>query len=89
VRRVAASHFFEVDYEAGVEDFEREARRMLDFLGLPWDESVPRFHETNRPVRIATVNLLRQSIHRYCAGRWKKHAAQLKALLAALNAAAD
>jgi hypothetical protein len=24
---------------------------MLDFLGLPWNERVPRFHETERPVR--------------------------------------
>ena len=31
------SHFLEVDYEAVVEDVEGQTRRILDFLGLPWD----------------------------------------------------
>ena len=50
-----ASHFLEVDYEAVVEDIEAQTRRMLDFLGLPWNEACLRFHETARPVRTASV----------------------------------
>jgi hypothetical protein len=80
-----ASHFVEVDYEAVVEDTKREARRMLDFLGLPWDERVLRFHETKRPVRTASLNQVREPIYRTSTGRWKPHAAQLKPLLAALG----
>ena len=59
-----ASHFLEVDYEAVVDDIERQARRMLDFLGLPWDEACCSFHETERPVRTASVNQVRQPIYR-------------------------
>ena len=33
-----ASHFLDVDYEAVVADLEAEARRILGFLGLPWDD---------------------------------------------------
>ena len=80
-----ASHFLEVDYEAVVDDVEREARRMLDFLALPWDEGVLRFHETKRPVRTASVNQVRQPIYRTSAGRWRKHAAYLQPLLMALG----
>jgi len=80
-----ASHFLEVDYEAVVDDLEREARRMLEFLGLPWDEAVLRFHETERPVRTASVNQVRQPLYRSSSGRWRAHAAQLKPLLAALE----
>jgi tetratricopeptide (TPR) repeat protein len=80
-----ASHFLEVDYEAVVNDLEREARRMLEFLRLPWDERVLRFHETERPVRTASVNQVRQPIYRTSAGRWRKHAAHLQPLLAALG----
>jgi tetratricopeptide (TPR) repeat protein len=79
------SHFLEVDYEAVVEDVEAEARRMLDFLGLPWDEKVLRFHETERPVRTASVNQVREPIYRSSAGRWKAHAGRLAPLLAALG----
>jgi tetratricopeptide (TPR) repeat protein len=80
-----ASHFLEVDYEAVVDDVEREARRMLNYLGLPWDEAVLSFHETKRPVRTASVNQVREPIYRTSAGRWRKHAAYLQPLLMALG----
>lgn len=79
-----ASHFLEVDYEDVVDDLEGQARRMLDFIGLTWDERVLSFHETKRPVRTASVNQVRQPIYRSSVGRWKMHEAQLKPLLAAL-----
>jgi tetratricopeptide (TPR) repeat protein len=84
-----ASHFLEVDYEAVLDDLEREARRMLDFLGLPWNERVLRFHETERPVRTASVNQVRQPIYRTSVGRWRKHAAHLQPLLSALKVPAE
>jgi tetratricopeptide (TPR) repeat protein len=84
-----ASHFLEVDYEAVVDDLEAEARRMLDFLGLSWDERVLRFHETERPVRTASVNQVREPIYRDSKGRWRKHAANLQPLLAVLGGASD
>ena len=82
-----ASHFLEVDYEAVVADLEVEARRILAFLELPWDDACLRFHETERPVRTASVNQVRQPVYRSSAGRWRAHAAQLGPLLAALGAA--
>jgi tetratricopeptide (TPR) repeat protein len=80
-----ASHFLEVDYEAVVDDAEREARRMLDFLGLPWDPRVLKFHETERPVRTASVHQVREPIYRTSAGRWKQQVSRLGPLLAALG----
>jgi tetratricopeptide (TPR) repeat protein len=84
-----APHLLEVDYEAVVDDVEAEARRMLQFLGLPWNDSVLRFYETERPVRTASSNQVRQPIYRSSAGRWRKHAAHLQPLLAALNVPAS
>ncbi len=83
-----ASHFLEVEYEAVVDDLEAESRRMLAFLGLPWDEAVLGFHQTQRPVRTASVNQVREPIYRSSAGRWRAHAAELQPLLAALGVAA-
>jgi tetratricopeptide (TPR) repeat protein len=80
-----ASHFLEVDYEAMVEDLEAETRRILDFLGLPWDEACLRFHETQRPIRTASVNQVRQPIYASSVGRWRGHVAQLQPLLNALG----
>jgi len=80
-----ASHFLEVEYEEVVADIEGQTRRILDFLGLPWDEACLRFHETKRPVRTASVNQVRQSLYSTSVGRWRKHAAQLGPLLEALD----
>ena len=80
-----ATHFLEVDYEAVVEDLEGQARRMLAFLGLPWDPACLEFHRTERPVRTASVNQVREPIYRSSAGKWRQHAAQLQPLLGALG----
>lgn len=77
--------FIEVEYEAVVEDLEGQARRLVDFLGLPWDEACLSFHKTERPVRTASLNQVRQPIYKTSAGRWRKHADQLQPLLAALG----
>ena len=80
-----ASHFLEVDYEAVVTDVAAEARRMLDFLGLPWSDACVEFHRTERPILTASVNQVRQPVYTTSAGRWRAHAAQLQTLLAALG----
>ena len=74
-----------MDYESVVEDIEAEARRILDFIGLPWDPACLEFYKTKRPVRTASVNQVRQPIYKTSAGRWKKHEAQLQPLLSALG----
>lgn len=83
-----ASQFIEVDYEAVVDDLEHEARRLVDFIGLPWDEACLSFYNTRRTVRTASVNQVRQPIYQTSKGRWHAHAAQLGPLLAALGIAA-
>jgi len=80
-----ATHFLEVDYEAVVDDLEREARRMLDFLGLPWDPACLDFHRTKRLVHTASLNQVRKPIYRASVGRWRDHAAYLGPLLKALD----
>ena len=82
------THFLEVDYEAVVDDLEGQARRMLAFLGLPWDPACLEFHRTERPVRTASVNQVREPIYRSSTGKWRQHAAQLQPLLGALGIAA-
>ncbi len=79
------NRFLDVDYEAVVDDLEGQARRLVDFLGLPWNDACLRFHETVRPVRTASLHQVRQPIYKTSAGRWKAHAAYLRPLLTALG----
>jgi hypothetical protein len=80
-----ADRFIEVDYEAVVADVEGEARRLIEFIGLPWDEACVRFYQNQRVVKTASLNQVRQPIYTSSMGRWKPYAAHLKPLLDVLG----
>lgn len=76
-----------VRYEAIVADLEAEARRMVDFLGLPWDPACLAFHRTERQVLTASSWQVRQPIYRSSVGRWRHYQRHLGAMLQILDAA--
>jgi tetratricopeptide (TPR) repeat protein len=80
-----ADRFMEVRYEDVVDDLEGQARRLIAFCGLPWDDACLAFHRTRRTVRTASVNQVRQPIYRTSVARWKPYEAYLGPLLAALS----
>ena len=73
--------FIEVDYENVIDDLEGQARRLIDFTGLPWDDACLAFHQTRRTVRTASMAQVRQPIYASSRGRWQRHAAHLGPLL--------
>jgi tetratricopeptide (TPR) repeat protein len=75
----------EVSYERLVDDFEPEARRLVEACGLAWEPACLRFHETARPVRTASVTQVRQPLYRKALGRWKAYEPYLSALFARLD----
>ncbi|WP_206950965.1 tetratricopeptide repeat-containing sulfotransferase family protein [Trinickia acidisoli] len=82
---LSPDRFIEIDYESVVDDLEGEARRLIDFLGLPWDAACLNFHDNPRVVRTASVNQVRQPIYRTSKGRWREYEDHLGPLLAALG----
>ena len=68
-----ASALLEVPYEALIEEPEAWARRMVDFLGLPWDPRCLAFYETERAVITASKWQVRQKISRDSIGRWRHY----------------
>jgi tetratricopeptide (TPR) repeat protein len=68
-----AATLLEVPYEALIEDQEGWTRRMLDFVGLPWDPKCLDFHLTDRVVITASKWQVRQKIHTSSAGRWRNY----------------
>ena len=62
---------------------ERWTRRMVDFIGLPWDPRCLDFHATERAVITASKWQVRQKIYAKSAGRWRnyeKHLGPLRRL---------
>lgn len=82
-----AENFLDVDYEEVVADLDGQARRMIAFLGLGWEDGCLRFHETHRTIRTASVNQVRRPIYKTSMGRWKAYADHLGPLLSALGVA--
>jgi hypothetical protein len=68
-----AASLLEVPYESLIEDQEGWTRRMLDFVGLPWDSRCLDFHRTERAVTTFSKWQVRQKIHSASAGRWKNY----------------
>ena len=78
------TRYMEVRYEDVVENLEREARRLVEFCGLPWSEQCLRFQQTQRPVRTASASAVRSPIYRTSIGRSRDHARHLETLIDAL-----
>jgi tetratricopeptide (TPR) repeat protein len=70
---LAPGALLEVPYESLVSDQELWSRRLLDFVGLPWDAKCLSFHETNRVVLTASKWQVRQKIHTGSRGRWRNY----------------
>ncbi len=73
-RAVLPLPVLEVDYETLVADLEGESRRLIDFLGLPWDPACLTFHQTRRPVRTASHWQVRRPVYGDSVGRWRAYA---------------
>jgi tetratricopeptide (TPR) repeat protein len=78
-----------VIHEDLVDRPEREVRRLLDYLGLPFEEACLAFHENRRPVRTASAEQVRRPINRAGLGRWKPFEPWLGPLKAALGPALE
>jgi predicted Zn-dependent protease len=78
-----------VVHERLVEDTEAEVRRLLDYLGLPFENGCLRFFENERPVRTASSEQVRQPIYREGIGHWRHFERWLGPLKAALGPMPD
>ena len=77
--------FLDVSYENLVSDFEPEARRLVAFCGLDWNDTCLDFHKTNRSVKTASAAQVRQPLYTSSVGRHQHYAPYLGPLLSALQ----
>ena len=74
-----------VNNEDVVDDLEGQVVRMLEFLELPFEEACISFHETERSVRTASSEQVRQPINKEGMQRWKPYSKNLKPLVESLG----
>jgi tetratricopeptide (TPR) repeat protein len=87
--RVMPGRVLTVQYEDVVADFEAQARRLLEFCGLPWQDACLRFYESERPVRTPSAEQVRQPIYDRSVGHWKHYERHLGELIAAIAPVRD
>jgi tetratricopeptide (TPR) repeat protein len=63
----------DVPYEELIADHEGWTRRIVEFLGLPWDDRCLSFHSTERSVLTASYWQVRQKIYTSSVGRWRHY----------------
>src|SRR5690606_4532915 len=76
-----------VEYENVVSDMEKEAKGIIEFLGLDWEDKVLDFHKSSRPVKTASVAQVRKPIYNTAVKRWKKYGKGLQPLVDAIEKA--
>ncbi len=78
-----------VIYERMVDDTEAQVRALLDYVGLEFEPACLEFHKTERAVRTASSEQVRQPIYRDATDEWRAYGAHLQPLRDALGAIAD
>lgn len=69
--KVLPGKVLRICYEDVVADLETQVRRMLDFCELPFEDSCINFHQTERAVRTASSEQVRQPIFKSGVDQWE------------------
>jgi tetratricopeptide (TPR) repeat protein len=79
--------FIEVRYEELVKDLEGTSRKVLEFLGIPWDAQVLRFdeHARSKSVRSPSYAEVTKPLTKRAIGRWQHYQRHLEPYLARLE----
>jgi hypothetical protein len=87
LREIIATPWIEVRYENCVADLECEARKALDFLGLPWDPKVLQYRERlkSKSVSSPTYEAVTRPLYTSAIGRWKHYEKYLEPCLPILE----
>lgn len=66
-----------LDYELLVNDQLAQSQRLLQFLGLSWQNQCLDFHQNSRSVHTVSNSQIRQPMFQSSVGNWKKYQSQL------------
>ena len=89
VDRVLPGRVHRMIYERMVEDTESEVRALLDYCGLEFEPACLEFHKTERAVRTASSEQVRQPIYREATEEWRAYEPHLGPLKQALGPVLD
>jgi tetratricopeptide (TPR) repeat protein len=75
-----AHAFIEIAYEDIVREQTNASRRLIEFVDLPWQDGVLRFHESKAPSTTASAVQIRRPVYATSVGKWRHHVERLEPL---------
>ncbi len=84
-RALLPGRFLDVRYEDIVADIDHQARRLIDYCDLPWEDKCLAFHKTRRNIRTSSVTQVREPLYTRSVERWRHYEAYLEPLVEALG----
>lgn len=84
-RAVSPVEILDVDYENMVADHETEARRIVEFCDLEWNDACLNFQESKKMVKTASIWQVRQGIYQSSTERWRRYEKFLGPLIESLG----
>jgi hypothetical protein len=84
-RKLYPADILDLNYDALVAEPEPVVRRILDFVGLKWEDGILDFHLADRAVKTASVWQVREPLYRRSSGRWRNYERHLASLREALD----
>jgi len=82
---ILPSFVLRVHYEDVVNDLDAQVRRILDFLGLPFEDACITYHNTERSIRTPSAEQVRQPIYKSGLDQWRNFEPWLNPLKEALG----
>ena len=76
---------YDLDYDKLTDNQDDESRRLLDHVGLDWEDGCIDFHKTKRAVQTASANQVRQEMYQGSSQEWRKYEGHLTAMLELLE----
>ncbi|MBL6688447.1 MAG: sulfotransferase [Pseudomonadales bacterium] len=67
-----------VNYESVIENLEQEVRGILDYCGLPFEAACLEFHQTDRAIRTASSEQVRQPLYSGALEQWRNYESHLE-----------
>ena len=79
--------FLDISYEDTARDLEPNARALIEYLDLPWEDACLEFHRQDGAVSTASAVQVREPAHTRSIGRWRHYEEQLQPMVQALESA--
>ena len=84
-REILPGRFIEVEYEDTVNNLEAQARKIIDYVGLEWNDACLEPHKAERPVLTASKGQVTKPVYKTSVEKWRIYEKQLQPLVRKLK----